>query len=227
MFLTWAVAQATAHFICGNLAVRALLLEVISRNAISFASNEYHSRYIDFVLLDGATLPYLTNSFDIVLSMEAIEHVPDWRRFLSECKRVLRNGGFFICSTPNKGHVSADRSKLGNVHHQKEFTVSEFREAISCYFNDLQVYGQEYWPSSERAFSLLGNKVSSFVFAIPHYRTVVNFFGQAFGRRFYRSTMEEMLNERPSFDASRFEPFLIRPSSPQPRQIIVVATKGY
>lgn len=40
-------------------------------------------------------------SFDLVVSCETIEHVPDLRRALRELARVLRPGGTLLLSTPN------------------------------------------------------------------------------------------------------------------------------
>lgn len=42
-----------------------------------------------------------SDSFDIVISFEVLEHLYDPRLFLSEILRVLRHGGLLIMSTPN------------------------------------------------------------------------------------------------------------------------------
>jgi ubiquinone/menaquinone biosynthesis C-methylase UbiE len=47
------------------------------------------------------SLPYRDESFDLVVCLETLEHVPDWRRGLEELIRVLRPGGRFIITTPN------------------------------------------------------------------------------------------------------------------------------
>jgi SAM-dependent methyltransferase len=50
----------------------------------------------------GEQLPYPSNSFDVVLSNEVIEHVQDDRQALAEMARVLKPGGRLILFCPNR-----------------------------------------------------------------------------------------------------------------------------
>jgi len=45
-------------------------------------------------------LPFETESQDVIISLETLEHVPDPLHFLLECHRVLRRGGQIILSAP-------------------------------------------------------------------------------------------------------------------------------
>lgn len=54
-----------------------------------------------------APLPFRSAAFDVVLSMEGIEHFEDQTGFLRECARVLRPGGRLILTTPNVLHLNA------------------------------------------------------------------------------------------------------------------------
>jgi SAM-dependent methyltransferase len=52
---------------------------------------------------DASHLPLPSASADIVLSIEAISHYYDVDRFLDECARVLRPGGWVVISDGNNG----------------------------------------------------------------------------------------------------------------------------
>ena len=54
------------------------------------------------VRYDGARLPFSTASFDVIESMDVIEHTPDPLDYLRELARVLAPGGVVLLVTPNR-----------------------------------------------------------------------------------------------------------------------------
>jgi SAM-dependent methyltransferase len=52
--------------------------------------------------VDGVDLPFADASFDVVVSFDVFEHIPDTDAHLREVKRVLRPGGSYLLQTPNK-----------------------------------------------------------------------------------------------------------------------------
>jgi SAM-dependent methyltransferase len=75
-----------------------------------------------------------------VVSFETIEHLKDHRKFLWECHRVLKAGGVFVCSTPNR---TINRWARENIYHVREFTVAEFKQTLETTFIDVQLFGQK------------------------------------------------------------------------------------
>ena len=54
----------------------------------------------DIVYYDGNILPFENGSFDQVLCVEVLEHVPDPTAFLAEIRRVVKAGGTLILTIP-------------------------------------------------------------------------------------------------------------------------------
>ena len=77
-----------------------------------------------------------SGSFDFVITFQAIEHIPGDHIFLQEIKRVLKDGGKLILTTPNK-KMSITR----NPWHVREYTVQELEQLLLRYFKEVQKLG--------------------------------------------------------------------------------------
>jgi ubiquinone/menaquinone biosynthesis C-methylase UbiE len=51
--------------------------------------------------MDKESLPYESNTFDVVFSSHTIEHIIDTHKFMEESRRVLKDGGRLIICCPN------------------------------------------------------------------------------------------------------------------------------
>lgn len=84
-----------------------------------------------YACADALDLPLGRQSFDIIVSFETLEHLPNPQRFLQEALRVLRPGGIMILSTPNRAVVSAGSSTPFSPYHAYEPTLEELRSLLT------------------------------------------------------------------------------------------------
>jgi ubiquinone/menaquinone biosynthesis C-methylase UbiE len=110
----------------------------ISSDLIAEANKRYRREGLRFLEADATKMPFEDCAFDVLVSFETIEHIEQYRVFLSECTRVLKNDGLFVCSTPNKRmfRYYSDES------HLKEFYPGEFFELVGQYFSEVSCFGQ-------------------------------------------------------------------------------------
>jgi len=103
------------------------------------------ARYgIEAVEGDVRELPFDDASFDLVVSFETIEHVPDPERAIAEFRRVLVQDGRLAISTPNR-----DEYLVENEFHELELTPDEFLELLSSEFSEqLRLYQQNWLVSA-------------------------------------------------------------------------------
>ncbi len=84
---------------------------------------------------DGARLPFRDASFDVVISTDVIEHIPEVEAHIAEVARVLAHGGRYYVKTPNRPLAEAFY-RLRGMHdayfwHPSMFSAGELREAFA------------------------------------------------------------------------------------------------
>lgn len=119
----------------------------ISKEAISYAKNNYSAPNISFSVADIESLPFEDNFFDVVVSFETIEHVDTQKqeKFLSEVKRTLKKDGIFIVSTPNRD-VYKERGE--NHFHVAELFFAEFKTLLEHHFKNVKIFSQKFEVSN-------------------------------------------------------------------------------
>jgi SAM-dependent methyltransferase len=115
------------------LAIRAAHVEGIDVDAKAIESCREHlvgknPKLRDLCVYDGTRLPYGNKSFDVVTTIDVIEHVPDFDTFLRELIRVARRA--VVVSTPNRRPEFTNPDGTPRNHwHLREWTRDEL-EAI-------------------------------------------------------------------------------------------------
>jgi ubiquinone/menaquinone biosynthesis C-methylase UbiE len=116
----------------------------VDHAAVADASSRYGNRdEVEFIQGDLRNLPFDDSSFDLVICFEAIEHVDHQDVALDELRRVLRDGGHLLLSSPNR-----DVYPPGNPHHVHEYTPEELESALTRRFGVVDLWRQHTWLAS-------------------------------------------------------------------------------
>jgi len=108
--------------------------EVIRR-----APGKYPSANLVWAASDVTALPFGAASFDLVVSFEVVEHLPNHdahQRFFNEILRVLASDGIFIISTSNRDVTVPHQRSVGIVvdAHLTEMDTATFRQELNRTF---------------------------------------------------------------------------------------------
>ena len=81
-------------------------------------------------------------SIDVVVSFETIEHISEHEAFVHEVRRVLRPGGLFVVSTPDRDIYSGEGAKP-NPFHCRELGEAEFISLLARDFAHYRIGRQK------------------------------------------------------------------------------------
>lgn len=112
----------------------------ISPEAVAYAQQKYPAANLEFLVGAGTAIPLPDDAVDVVVTFETIEHIEDYRGFLTELRRVLRPGGLAIVSTPNDLEYEEN-----NHFHLHEFVHDELRQELLPHFPYIEEYFQATW----------------------------------------------------------------------------------
>jgi SAM-dependent methyltransferase len=143
----------------------------IDRKTMQFPDGEFVCE-IDHFDCDRDPFPYPDEHFDLVIAGEIIEHLAlDPMHMMLEARRVLRDGGHLIITTPNVGSITSAAKALdgrdnpqifylykrpdgqGEIGHVREYTAHELRNTVaSAGFEVQQLFTtfieefEPHWP---------------------------------------------------------------------------------
>lgn len=131
-----------ASFVCGI---------DIDEEAVRHASGRYRQSNLEFIkgCLTDVPIPG-ERLFDVITCFEALEHIDQHDEMMWEVRRLLKPGGLFIVSVPNKETYNVDG--VPNPFHVRELTFNEFNTLLTRYFPAITFFGQRLhtcssmWP---------------------------------------------------------------------------------
>jgi SAM-dependent methyltransferase len=117
-------------------AARSVVGLEIEPYAVEHARHSFARDNLEYMVGDVRKIPLEDDKFDVVVSFETIEHIYEQQQFLAEVKRVLRPGGLFIVSTPERDVYSPLYSSA-NTFHKKELSKAEFEALLKRNFSNV------------------------------------------------------------------------------------------
>ena len=106
----------------------------ISEVAIDKATKIFGTENVSYMRHNVEELPFPDNSFDVVVSLETIEHLDEPAKFLTELHRVLKKGGTAIISCPNDNYYVQNIPDYTNIYHKKRYSWTEFKQLVETEF---------------------------------------------------------------------------------------------
>lgn len=119
-----------------------------SIEAINLAS-KYYSRENVFFSQKFFPFELPHSKFDIVCSIESIEHIEDDKNFVKQLIRSLSDDGYLIVSTPNSNIISLEKNP--NKFHFRHYMLNEVKEMFAE-LNFVTFFGQNTYSIDENGF---------------------------------------------------------------------------
>jgi ubiquinone/menaquinone biosynthesis C-methylase UbiE len=120
----------------------------IDKPTVQHARSRYIKDNLEFIEGSMLAVPIEgEKKFDVVVCFEGLEHIAEHDKLLSEAKRLLKDDGLFIVSTPNKA-VYTDAPDYHNPFHIKELQFDEFQSLLRQYFTHIRIFGQRVYAGS-------------------------------------------------------------------------------
>ena len=115
----------------------------INPQLVEHANKKYGGENIRFLHGSATAIPLDANTIDLVVSFETLEHISEQaqRQFILEVTRVLKPGGVFIVSTPNKDNYTIRYSHY-NEFHVHELSRDGFEDLLKSRFRHVVLYDQ-------------------------------------------------------------------------------------
>jgi ubiquinone/menaquinone biosynthesis C-methylase UbiE len=130
--------QGTTH-LAGHGATHVVGVD-IAPEAVAFARSRSTLQNLAFGAMDVAQLGFCDGTFDLVTSIEVIEHLINPEQYVAEIRRVLKRDGRLVLSTPNK-LITSPRPGMMWPYHIHEFYPDELYGLLSRYFSQVERWG--------------------------------------------------------------------------------------
>ncbi len=158
----------------------------LAPEAVYHARRTYRRPNLRFLYRDIYDTGLDAESFDLVCSLQVVEHLNDPDRFMEEARRVLRPGGLCVITTPNRLILSPGLESPLNPFHIKEYDPGEFLDFMRAYYPRVEIKGMFHARLLRWHDLLSGQNFSQFCIKPP----------PRLYRLFYRPVFIPLIRER-------------------------------
>jgi 2-polyprenyl-3-methyl-5-hydroxy-6-metoxy-1,4-benzoquinol methylase len=116
----------------------------IALDAVAYAYDHYigqdFKNSLAFGRMNVTRLGFTNRTFDMITSIEVIEHLTEPETYVAEMRRVLKDDGILVLSTPNK-YISSPAPGSMWPHHIHEFYTDELQTLLRQHFATVEMWG--------------------------------------------------------------------------------------
>lgn len=105
-----------------------ITLSDFSEGMLKSAQQNICRNGIKYEIIDIQNIPYVDESFDIIIARHMLYHVPDLYKALAEVKRVLKKNGKFYASTNGGSHMQELAKLVKGYDNKIDFESAKYTE---------------------------------------------------------------------------------------------------
>ncbi len=112
----------------------------VSPSANTFCRDHATSDRIDFQLHDLSAQPIVGESFPVIVSSNAFEHIAAIDKLLENCSRILLPDGLMLIAVPPVNSPEAFAENFRNPFHVNNLTPTNWYAKLSRYFDEVKCF---------------------------------------------------------------------------------------
>jgi ubiquinone/menaquinone biosynthesis C-methylase UbiE len=114
----------------------------ISSEAVNHSRKKYKRDNLEYQVGSASEIPIKDKSVDVVVSFETIEHHDKHEEMMQEIKRILKDDGVLVMSSPDRKNYS-EVMQFKIEYHVKELYCEEFYNLVKKYFRNTKMQMQK------------------------------------------------------------------------------------